>query len=87
MMDTETFEEFMKQLTDEQKERYDYIKMISLKGYPQIEKNNVMMNLSNYLWMFYAKHGYLPDPPEGYQEQQQQITEQDSITSNIPLHE
>lgn len=63
MQDNEAFEELMKQFTDEEKERYDYIKLVSLKAYPQIEKNSVMMGLSNYLWMFYAKNGYLPDPP------------------------
>jgi len=88
-MDAETFEEFMKQLTDEQRARYDYIKDVSMKAYPQIENNAVMMNLSNYLWMFYAKNGYLPDPPEGAVglEKEASGSNIDPITSNIPFVE
>ena len=50
--------------TEEERERYNHIKDLSLKHYPQISNDNVMENLSEYLYIYYAKHGCLPDPVE-----------------------
>jgi len=52
------------ELTDEEQERYNHLKDLSLKFYPQISDDSVMSNLSEYLYIYYAKHGCLPDPLE-----------------------
>ena len=51
-------------LTDEEQERYDYLKALSLQLYPKIATDNIMANMAEYLYIQYAKTGKLPDPPE-----------------------
>ena len=48
-------------LTSNEIDRYNEIKEISTRLYPQICGNKVMMGLSEYLWLYYAKKGELPD--------------------------
>ena len=49
--------------TDEEKERYAYLKELSQKHWPGIKDDPIMAQLSEYLYLEYAKTGKLPDPP------------------------
>lgn len=54
-------------LNEEEQERYNHLKELSLRHYPQIADDNVMTNLSEYLYLYYAKKGCLPEPDKSQQ--------------------
>lgn len=49
--------------TEEEKERYEYIKELTTRLYPQVNEDETLKNLNEYLLIYYAKHGEFPDPP------------------------
>lgn len=50
--------------TQEEKDRYEYIKELTTRLYPQITEDETLRNLNEYLLIYYAKHDKFPDPPE-----------------------
>lgn len=56
--------QFNIKLTDEEEVRYNYLKEISQKHYPKLVRDTTAQNMAEYLYIYYAKHGYLPDPVE-----------------------
>ncbi len=56
--------QFNIKLTDEEEERYNYLKEISQKHYPKLIRDSTASNMAEYLYIYYAKHGSLPDPLE-----------------------
>jgi hypothetical protein len=51
-------------LTDEEEERYNHLKELSLRHYPKLSVDQTASNMAEYLYIYYAKHGSLPDPLE-----------------------
>lgn len=70
------------EFTDEERERYDYLKEVSIKLYPQIANDSVMGNLSEYLYIYYAKNGVLPGPVK--KDEKEQTTEPKIIEYKTP---
>ena len=50
--------------TEEERERYNYIKELTTKLYPHISQDQTLANMSEYLLIHYAKHQQFPDPIE-----------------------
>jgi hypothetical protein len=63
--------------TDEQKDRYNYIKDLVQRLYPKVANDITLGHMSEYLFVYYAIHEKFPDRPEG--------DENDSGLTNIPL--
>lgn len=51
--------------TEEQKDRYNYIKDLTQRLYPKVASDITLGNMSEYLYIYYAIHEKFPDPPEG----------------------
>ena len=63
--------------TDEEKDRYNYIKDLVQRLYPKVANDITLGHMSEYLFVFYAINEKFPDRPEG--------DENDSIgLTNIP---
>ena len=56
--------QFNIKLTNEEEERYNYLKEISQKHYPKLIRDSTASNMAEYLYIYYAKHCSLPDPLE-----------------------
>ena len=50
--------------TEEEKERYEYIKELTTRLYPNITEHETLKNMNEYLLIYYAKNGEFPEPPE-----------------------
>jgi hypothetical protein len=51
--------------TEEEKDRYNYIKDLVQRLYPKVANDTTLGNMSEYLYIYYAIHEKFPDPPEG----------------------
>lgn len=51
-------------LSEEEEERYNYLKELSLRHYPKLTTDLTAANMAEYLYVYYAKHNCLPDPAE-----------------------
>lgn len=52
------------ELTEEEQERYNELKELSLRHYPKLSTDSTAANMAEYLYIHYAKHNCLPDPTE-----------------------
>jgi hypothetical protein len=50
--------------TGEEKERYEYIKELTTRLYPNIYEDETLCKLNEYLLVYYAKNGEFPEPPK-----------------------
>ena len=66
--------------TEEQKDRYNYIKDLTQKLYPKVASDITLGNMSEYLYIYFAIHEKFPDPPEHAENEPVGLT-------NIPLME
>lgn len=69
--------------TEEEKDRYNYIKDLVQRLYPKVASDITLGNMSEYLYVYYAIHEKFPDPPEGAENE---MTQPIDLT-NIPLME
>jgi hypothetical protein len=51
-------------LTDEEQERYNHLKDLSILHYPKLTTDSTAANMAEYLYIYFAKNGCLPDPEE-----------------------
>ena len=51
--------------TPEEKERYEYITKTVAKHYPKLAEDPVATNMAEYLFVYFARTGSLPDAPDG----------------------
>jgi len=74
-------------LTDEEQERYNHLKHLSILHYPKLTTDNTAANMAEYLYIYFAKNGCLPDPQEGEptQEEIQMLKQPKIIEYKTPV--
>jgi hypothetical protein len=55
--------------TEEEKDRYNYIKDLVQRLYPHVASDTTLGNMSEYLYIYYAIHEKFPDPPAGFEKE------------------
>lgn len=68
--------------TQEEKDRYEYIKELTTRLYPQITEDETLKNMNEYLLIYYAKHEKFPDPPENAENKPTTITNIERIVEH-----
>ena len=70
---------FNVELTDEEEERYIYLKELSIRHYPKLSIDETAANMAENLYIYYAKHNSLPDPKEEEEASKESIRQQPRI--------
>ena len=56
-------DQIIKKFTDVERARYDFMKDLSLRSHPSIQHDNIKLEMAEYLFIYYAQNGILPDKP------------------------